>query len=230
MVQVCASDPLLLPLVLLRIAEHSPALRERWRQRAMRGPDEHVRRGQSAPRNVIGFVDGIAVPVTDDEFARSVWIDEGAAAGGTIMVVRRMVIDVAAFGRLTVAEQEATIGRRRATGAPLSGGEITDDVNLQAKSADGRYLVPSDAHARRAHPRPAGVPLMLRRSYSMEDPVGLLFISMQSQLSTFTRTLERMLESDALLPFTRTTASGAFLVLPGFDRDRPLGESLFGAV
>ncbi|PCE16161.1 hypothetical protein AUC47_09440 [Microbacterium sp. SZ1] len=227
-VQVCASDPLLLPLVLLRLAEKTPALRERWRQRGSRGTEERVRRGHSAPRNLLGFVDGIAVPTTKEEFAASVWIPDGPAAGGTVMVVRRMEIDVAAFRSLSVAEQEAAIGRRRASGAPLSGGRIGDDVNLQAKSADGRYLLPIDAHARRAHPRPTGVPLMMRRSYSMDEPLGLLFISMQSELSTFTRTLERMSESDALLAFTRTTASGSFLVLPGFDRDRPLGSSLFG--
>lgn len=227
-VQVCASDPLLLPLVLVRVAEKTTALQERWRQRGTRGPDERVRRGHSAPRNLLGFVDGIAVPTTKEEFAASVWIPDGPAAGGTILVVRRMEVDVAAFRSLSVGEQEAAIGRRRASGAPLSGGRIGDDVDLQAKSADGRYRIPADAHARRAHPRPAGVPLMLRRSYSMEEPLGLLFISMQAELSTFTRTLERMSEADALLAFARTTASGSFLVLPGFDRDRPLGSSLFG--
>jgi dye decolorizing peroxidase len=228
-IQVCASDPLLLPLALAQLLDEVPALRERWRQRGIRGPATSVRAGQTAPRNVLGFVDGIAVPVTSAEFAASVWIDEGPMAGGTIMVVRRMAIDMASFHSLSVGQQEATIGRMRSSGAPLSGTDIADDVDLQAKTAAGRYLVPADAHARRAHPRPSGVPLMLRRSYSMEEPVGLLFISMQSELRTFVRTLERMSESDALLDFTSTTASGTFLVLPGFDRRRPLGSTVFGA-
>ncbi|MEV4736700.1 MULTISPECIES: Dyp-type peroxidase [unclassified Microbacterium] len=227
--QVCASDPLLLPLTVAHLMRVAPGLRERWRQRGIRGPAVPVRRGHTAARNVLGFIDGIAVPTSKTDLADSVWIDEGPVAGGTIMVVRRMVIDIPAFQALSVGEQEAAIGRRRSSGAPLSGGRIADDVDLQAKTSDGRYRLPADAHARRAHPRPIGAPLMLRRSYSMEDPMGLLFVSMQTELRTFVRTLERMSESDALLAFTTTTASGTFLVLPGFDRSRPLGSTLFGA-
>ena len=227
-IQICASDPLLLPLVLAHLVATSPGLRERWRQRAIRGPVAAVGDTHTAPRNVLGFIDGIAVPVTKSEFADSVWIEGGPAAGGTIMVVRRMEIDLTAFHALPVTAQEAVVGRRRSRGEPLSGGKIAADVDLQAKTAGGRYLVPVDAHARRAHPRPSGVPLMLRRSYSIEQPTGLLFISMQAELRTFTRTLERMSESDALLDYTRTTAAGSFLLLPGFDRERPLGSTGFG--
>jgi dye decolorizing peroxidase len=32
---------------------------------------------------------------------------------------------------------------------------------------------------------------------------------------------------DALLDYTTTTATASFLVLPGFDRRRPLGATLF---
>jgi len=70
---------------------------------------------------------------------------------------------------------------------------------------------------------------MLRRSYSMDEPLGLLFVSYQAELRTFTQTMERMSESDALLDFTRTTAAGAFLALPGFDAQHPLGSTIFGA-
>ncbi|MFS0910970.1 Dyp-type peroxidase [Microbacterium sp. 179-I 3D2 NHS] len=228
-IQVCASDPLVPPLALAGVLADAPSLTERWRQRGMRGPSEHVRDGHSAARNVLGFVDGIAVPVTPEEQRASVWIDGGVASGGSIVVVRRMEIDVAAFRRLALADQEAIVGRERAGSAPLSGGGIADDVDLQAKTPDGRYRIPLDAHVRRAHPRPAGVPLMLRRSYSMDDPLGLLFVSFQADIGTFVRTMERMSEADALLDFTVTTATGAFLVLPGFDAQHPLGSTIFGA-
>ena len=71
---------------------------------------------------------------------------------------------------------------------------------------------------------------MLRRSYSFADSGGgLLFVSFQNGLSTFIQTLERMdADDDALLPFTTTTASGNFLILPGFQPGRPLGATLFG--
>ncbi|WP_222119119.1 Dyp-type peroxidase [Microbacterium sp. 1.5R] len=228
-VQICASDPLVPPLAMTALLDDHPALGERWRQRGARGPSVAVRDGHTAPRNVLGFVDGIAAPVTPDELAESVWIPDGPAAGGSIMVVRRMEIDLTTFRRLPIAAQEAVIGRRRDDSAPLSGGDISDDVNLQAKAPDGAYLIPVDAHVRRAHPRPAGVPLMLRRSYSTDDPLGLLFVSYQAELRTFTQTMERMSESDALLDLTTTTAAGAFLALPGFDAQHPLGSTIFGA-
>ena len=101
--------------------------------------------------------------------------------------------------------------------------------NLGAKTPDGRYLVPADAHVRRANPAVVGVGLMLRRSYSADEPApGLLFISFQNDLRTFTATLTHMDTSDALLQFTTTTASATFLILPGFDRQHPLGSQLFG--
>jgi dye decolorizing peroxidase len=85
-----------------------------------------------------------------------------------------------------------------------------------------------DAHLRRAHTTSVGVGLMLRRSYSTDDPApGLLFISFQNDIRTFTNTLTRMDNGDALLSFTTTTASATFLVLPGFDERRPLGATLF---
>jgi len=69
---------------------------------------------------------------------------------------------------------------------------------------------------------------MLRRSYSIDEPApGLLFISFQNDLRTFTATLAHMDISDALLPFTTTTAGATFLILPGFDRRHPLGSTLF---
>ena len=74
-----------------------------------------------------------------------------------------------------------------------------------------------------------GAGLMLRRSYSIDEPApGLLFISFQNDLRTFTATLTHMDAADALLDFTTTTAGGTFLILPGFDRQRPLGFGLFG--
>lgn len=228
-IQACASDPLVPALALAGMIDGATALTERWRQRGARGPSVAVREGHSAPRNVLGFVDGIAAPVSEDELAESVWIGAGPLAGASILVVRRMEIDLAAFRRLSIEAQERVVGRERASSAPLSGGTIGDDVDLQAKTPKGSYMIPVDAHVRRAHPRPAGVPLMLRRSYSMDEPLGLLFVSYQAELRTFTQTMARMAESDALLDFTRTTAAGVFLALPGFDAQHPLGSTIFGA-
>jgi deferrochelatase/peroxidase EfeB len=133
-----------------------------------------------------------------------------------------------AFGELSVEYQEAVVGRRRADGAPLSGGDQRDEVSLTSKTADGRYVTPVGSHARAAHPGPTGSALMLRRGYSYADgaDVGLVFTCFQRDLRTFVATQQRIDEQDEMMRYVTTTASASFLVLPGFDHDRPLGSSL----
>ncbi|MGW3498743.1 Dyp-type peroxidase [Streptomyces sp. NPDC001020] len=230
LIQVCAGDPLLLPVVAAALlAQAGDRIRERWRQSGRRGPDTPVTQGVSAPRNPLGFIDGIVGAHTTAEQQRHLWLTGPApVAGGTLAVVRRMELDLPRFTALSAAEQEAVFGRRRATGVPLSGGTIASDPNLGAKTPAGRYLIPADAHVRRANPNVVGVGLMLRRSYNTDTPApGLLFISFQNDIRTFTNTLTHMDESDALLQFTTTTASASFLILPGFDRQHPLGARTF---
>lgn len=228
MVQLCASDPLLLPGAATAVIA-AGGLTERWRQAAFRGPNVAVGSRGSAPRNLLGFVDGIVVPRGDAEYDRDVWLPAGTpAAGGTIAVLRRMEIDVERFLGHDVAAQERIIGRRRASAAPLSGGTAATNPDLGGKTPSGAYLIPADAHLRRANPVSTGVPTMLRRSYSFADTAsGLFFVSFQNELQTFVATLNRMSTSDALLDYTTTTRSGTFLVLPGFDPGRPLGGGLF---
>ncbi|MEU5613282.1 Dyp-type peroxidase [Streptomyces sparsogenes] len=230
LVQICADDPLLLPVVAAALLEQAgDRIQERWRQSGSRGANVRVDKDLAAPRNLFGFVDGIVGPHTKAQQERDLWLAGPApVAGGTIAVLRRMELDLPRFAKLSVAEQEAVFGRRRDTGVPLSGGTIASGPDLGAKTPDGRYLVPADAHARRAHSTAVGVGLMLRRSYSIDGPApGLLFISFQNDIRTFTNTLTRMDNSDALLDFTTTTAGATFLILPGFDEEHPLGSRLF---
>jgi dye decolorizing peroxidase len=230
LIQICAGDPLVLPIVAAALLDQAgDRIHERWRQSGRRGSNIPVGQGLTAPRNLLGFIDGIVGPHTTAEEQRDLWLAGPApVAGGTIAVLRRMELDLSRFAQLSVADQEAVLGRRRAGGAPLSGGTISADPDLGAKTPDGRYLIPANAHVRRAHSNVVGVGLMLRRSYSTDEPApGLLFVSFQNDLRTFTNTLTNMDESDALLPFTTTTASATFLILPGFDQQRPLGSTLF---
>lgn len=230
LIQICADDPLVIPIAAAALlGQAGDRLRERWRQSGRRGSNVPVDKDLSAPRNLLGFIDGIVGPHTDSQERRDLWLTGPApVARGTIAVVRRMELDLPRFATLSVADQEAVIGRRRADGTPLSGGTITTDPALGAKTPDGRYLIPADAHVRRAHSNVVGVGLMLRRSYSTDEPTpGLLFVSFQNDLRTFTNTLTHMDSSDALLGFTTTTASATFLILPGFDERHPLGATLF---
>ncbi len=219
MLQVCASDPLVVSLAVGELSRVA-ALRPRWRQTAFRGPS----RADGAARNMLGFVDGIVVPRGDRELDREVWLDgPERVRGGTIAVVRRMRLDANAFLALPIAEQERIFGRRRDSAEPLSGGGPDAEVDLGAKTADGQYQVPADSHVRRAHPLTSGSGVMLRRSYSFDDGPddrGLLFISFQRELRTFVATQHRLDEGDRLMRFATTTASGTFLVLPGLPLDR----------
>ncbi|WP_349497729.1 Dyp-type peroxidase [Actinokineospora globicatena] len=227
LLQICASDPMIPPIAAAALLE-SRGLRERWRQSGHRGTTVPVEGGHTAPRNLFGFTDGIVGPRTTVQQHQNLWLPDGPATDGTIAVLRRIQLDLPRFAALPVTEQEAVFGRRRHTSEPLSGGTIASDPDLTAKTPDGRYRIPADAHVRRAHPTAVGVGLMLRRSYSITDPApGLLFISFQNDIRTFTKTLTHMSNGDALLPFTTTTAGATFLILPGFDDTHPLGATVF---
>jgi len=230
MLQICATDAQ--AVALARMSLHNwltaRSARARWSQNGFRPP-------AAAPgpvRNLLGFLDGVSVPHTPQEMSQEVWLPAPAAVrDATVAVVRRMRVDVPGFLALDVPRQEQVIGRRRADGSPLSGGGPDAPVDLGAKSARGSYLVPAMAHVRRAHPAETGSGLMLRRGYSYANSAqdqGLLFVSFQRELRTFTQTQRRLDDGDALMAFTTATASATFLVLPGFSRQRPLGAALFG--
>ncbi|MFD7781994.1 Dyp-type peroxidase [Streptomyces nojiriensis] len=158
------------------------------------------REGGGPVRNLPGFPDGIENPRTRSELDREMWLE----GPGPCAVVRRLSIDVAGFLAQSAARQEEAIGRRRADGAPLGGGGALDRLDLSAKTARGRYLVPAMAHARRANPNATGSGRMRRRGYSYRNGTedqGLLFISFQRRLRTFTATQRRLDDGDDLMRF-----------------------------
>ncbi|WP_261166243.1 Dyp-type peroxidase [Microbacterium sp. Marseille-Q6965] len=232
-----ATDPTPLPAVTAALvsAVHDVApglLRRRWAEHGFRAPGE-----DGIARSPLGYHDGIRIPRTEGELAEHVWIgqsDHPAATGGTVMVLRRLVLDVDRFLAQSEQRRDEIVGRRRLSGAPLSGGERLDDVDLNAKTPEGAYLTPARSHARAAHPSFTGSHLMLRRSYAFSVPgtgetageVGLLFACYQRDLDTFIRTQLRLDETDDLMAFAAPTASASFLILPGYTRDRPLGSTL----
>jgi dye decolorizing peroxidase len=227
MVQVCGSDPLVVTLASSAMADavRTAGGEARWSQRGFRRYG-----GDGYAVNLLGFRDGIVQP-DSASLENEVWMEgPGRVAGGTIVVVRRLRIDLAGFLGMEVAAQEAVVGRRRGDGCPLSGGGVLAPLDLGAKTAAGRYLIPVDAHARRAHPGATGVGVMLRRGYNYDNGTGdqgLLFVSFHRELRTFTETQFRLDEKDALMDRVTATASASFLVLPGFSERRALGAALY---
>lgn len=222
---VNSSDPALLEPALSTLTSSVHGYRERWSDFGFRAAST-----DDISRNPFGYHDGVIVPRGKDELFENVWIGEGPLSGGTICVMRRFALDTATFRGLPASERDAVIGREQQTGAPLSGGVRGDAVNLLTKSDEGEFLIPTRSHARAAHPSFTGSDLMLRRSYSYrasDTDHGLLFISFQKDVETFSRTQLRLDEIDSLMDFTTPTATGAFVILPGFSAETPLGSSLF---
>ena len=112
-----------------------------------------ARPGEAGKRNLMGFIDGTANldPGDDDVMDRYVWIQEGDdepawAVDGSYHVVRVIRMLVEFWDRTRLSEQEALIGRRKETGAPLDG-EVETDIPDFAADPDGEVTP-----ARRAHP------------------------------------------------------------------------------
>ncbi|WP_344817757.1 Dyp-type peroxidase [Microbacterium soli] len=224
---IAASDPNVLDPAYRAVIASVKGVQVRWTELGFRGAGV-----RDVARNPLGFHDGIAIPRSPDGLADGVWIQDGPLSNGTICVIRRFVLDVDRFSALSSDEQNAIIGRDKVTGSPLTGGALHDDVDITAKQPDGTFIIPAHAHIRAAHPSFTGSPLMLRRSYGFTPSdasspsgftSGMLFTSFQNDIRTFVKTQQRMDESDALMSYARVTASAAFAVLPGYDRDSPLG-------
>ncbi|WP_396668801.1 Dyp-type peroxidase [Microbacterium sp. R86528] len=226
-ISVNATDPGVLDASLRAMTEALGGVTLAWSQLSFRG---YAAAGDGVSRNPFGYFDGITVPRTPEDLASDVWISSGPLAGGTICVARHFELDTAAFAALGLSEQDAVMGRERATGVPLSGGERDDDINLLSKSPEGDFLVPARAHARAAHPSFTGSLLMLRRSYNYvnsADDVGHVFLSYSINTDAFAKTMVRMEEIDDLFVYMHATAGGAFAILPGYDARTPLGATLF---
>jgi len=164
LVQICADDPAVVSHALRqlrRTAQGTAALR--WSQAGFL-----PQAGDATPRNLFGQVDGTANPATgSDELNELVWVTDGPGwmAGGTYLATRRIRMMLTMWDRMGIDVQEATIGRRRDTGAPLTGGDEFTAVDLDA-TRNGSPVIPADAHVRIAKTTGPG---MLRRGYSYDN-------------------------------------------------------------
>ena len=218
------------------VADAEPFARLRWRQVGSWNGTDPEGRPQTG-RNLFGQVDGSGNPRPGTElFDSTVWIDEGRWSGATTMVLRRIRMDLDTWDELTRDEQERSVGRRLSDGAPLTGGDELDDLDLTAES-QGRLVVPRDAHSRRSHPSLHGGRRIFRKgaNYTREVDTprgarvesGLLFASYQADLTDQFVPLQRSLdELDQLNEWTTAIGSAVFVVLPGFEDGSWLGESL----
>ncbi|GLZ79586.1 iron-dependent peroxidase [Actinorhabdospora filicis] len=227
LVQLCADDRWTLAIVaeLVATAAGTAGAVPRWTQSGFLPPTTPG----TTPRNLFGAKDGTANPGREDA-GQWVWGPPGAHENGTVLVYRRIHMDVGGFAALPEDERDRAIGRRMRDGVPLSGTAEHDEPDVYAKNPDGSYIVPATAHVRLTSPRLDGGARMLRRSYSYDDgPTdrGLLFCAFMRDPEQFTRVQNRLADRDALGPFVEHRASAVAYVLPGTRPDGVLGERLW---
>jgi len=242
-VQACANDPQVAFHAvrnLARIGRGAVVLR--WTQLGF-GRTSSTTSTQETARNLQGFKDGTNNLHGDDAKAMSrfVWVGDDEPQrwfrGGTYLVARRIRMLIETWDRTSLGDQEATIGRSKVTGAPLTGNREHDPVDLDLRGTRGHPVIPLDGHVRRAAPASNDGARILRRGYSFTDGIdpasgeldaGLFFICYQRDPhKQFAAIQGRLGANDALNEYIKHTGSGLFAVPSGTRRGGFIGEGLF---
>lgn len=221
--------------------EAGDAARVRWQMNGFNRTPGATEKPMTT-RNLMGQVDGTNNPKeSEPDFQKRIFVpSQGAAdpawmAGGSYAVVRRIRMLLDDWEKLSLADQEQVIGRRKSDGAPLTGGSERTEPDLDKIDGDGKPVIPANAHARISRPDANGGAAMLRRPFSFHDgydadgvpDAGLLFICWQADPSRGFVPVQRKLDrGDALSPFIRHESSGLFAVPGGARSGGYVGQPL----
>ncbi|MGW2742774.1 iron uptake transporter deferrochelatase/peroxidase subunit [Streptomyces sp. NPDC001450] len=239
-VQIGADDALVAFHALRAIQKDAgSAARVRWQMNGFNRTPGATAHPMTA-RNLMGQLDGTRNPKpADADFDKRIFVPASGEpawmANGSYAVVRRIRMLLDDWEKLSLTAQEAVIGRRKADGAPLSGGTETTPMDLEKADAKGQYVVPVNAHARITRPDRNGGAAMLRRPFSYHDGIdtdgtpdaGLLFVCWQADpLRGFVPVQRKLDRGDALSTYIRHESSGLFAVPGGAAEGEYVGQQL----
>jgi deferrochelatase/peroxidase EfeB len=179
----------------------------------------------------------------------TVWIgDEGPGwmHGGSYLVVRRIRMALQHWDNTALSFQEQVFGRKKTTGAPLTGGDEFTPLDLSAADKDGNPVIADNAHVRLGSASANDGARILRRAYSYNDGLkmiaerwppwrqgleydaGLIFIAFQRDPRTgFIKIFDKMSKFDMLNQFTTHIGSGIFACPRGVAHGEFIGTGLF---
>jgi deferrochelatase/peroxidase EfeB len=242
-IQACADDPQVAVHAirnLARIGFGRAALR--WSQLGF-GRTSSTSTNQVTPRNLFGFKDGTANLKAElpARLAAHVWVNRNDGQGnwladGSFLVARRISMTIETWDRQSLSEQETVIGRTKAEGAPLSGGQEFTMPDFGLEGNDGRPLIATDSHVSMVHPDHNDGVQMLRRGYNFVDgstglgrlDAGLFFIAFVRDPAThFIPIQTKIGRGDRLSEYLQHTGSALFAIPPGAQPGEYVGQALF---
>jgi len=236
--QACADDPQVAYHAirdLARIAKDTGTAATRWT--VMGFGRASAGKGQTTPRNLLGFKDGTRNIKEDAEFEQFVWTKTGPPwqRQGTYQVVRKIQMHIENWDTDRVSDQNNVLGRHKVSGAPLTGSNEFDTPAFDSNDADGKPVIAANAHIRlAAHENNAGVKI-LRRSYNYTDGInevglldaGLMFIAYMNDPAYFELIQSKLGASDALNEYIAHIGSAIFFVPPAPRQGSYIAEGMF---
>lgn len=237
LLQICADDPITVAHAQrMLIKDTRPFASVRWVQQGFRR-GRGVEHEAHTQRNIMGQIDGTGNPTPGTaDFDTAIWIDDGPPwhRDGSTLVVRRIRTEMETWDKLGRVDKELVIGRRLATGAPLTGEKETDIPDFAAVDEVGLPIMPDFAHVTRAHVSDDRYKI-LRRPYNYDGvpgadgtpDSGLIFAAYQADVDAqFLPIQRRLAEHDLLNEWVTPIGSAVFAIPPGCAPDGWIGDSL----